>query len=248
MNQKANTQTICIVVAVFLLVALFFYFSRRVLTPFFIALALAYLLDPVTDRLESLKFSRTFSVLILMVGVFSLLLGAGLIIFPILKIQAEHLVLNLPNYIVMIEKWGQPLLGMIGDSDKIQGILNKELLKVGELPLKAVSSVTSFLWSSMTGLFNFILFLASLVIIPVAMFYLLRDYDSINEKLLNFIPSRHREQILGLMREMDEVLAGFVRGQLMVGLIMAGLYSVGLFVCGTPMSLFISLVAGLASP
>ena len=151
MNQKKNTQTIFAIVLVLLLVGVFFYFARRVLTPFFIALALAYLLDPVTDRLESLKVSRTFSVLILMVGVFSLLLGAGLIIFPILKIQAEHLVLNLPNYLVMIEKWGQPLLGMIGDSDKIQTVLNKELLKVGELPLKAVSSVTSFLWSSMNG-------------------------------------------------------------------------------------------------
>ena len=247
MNQKKNTQTIFAIVLVLLLVGVFFYFARRVLTPFFIALALAYLLDPVTDRLESLKFSRTFSVLILMVGVFSLLLGAGLVIFPILKIQAEHLVLNLPNYIVMIEKWGQPLLGMIGDSDKIQGVLNKELLKVGELPLKAVSSVTSFLWSSMTGLFNFILLLVSLVIIPVAMFYLLRDYDSINKKLLDFVPLRYREIVLQLMREMDEVLAGFVRGQLMVGLIMTGLYSVGLFVCDTPMSLFIGLVAGLAN-
>ena len=247
MNQKTNTQTIYAIIVVLLLVVVFFYFSRRVLTPFFIALALAYLLDPVTDRLESLKISRTCSVLVLMVGAFSLLIGAGLLIFPMLRIQAEHLVHDLPSYIVVVEKWGQPILGMVGDSEKIQEILNKELLKVGELPLKAVSSLTSFLWASMAGLFNFILLLASFVIVPVAMFYLLRDYDSISKKLLNFIPSRHREQVLGLMREMDEVLAGFVRGQLMVGLIMAGLYSVGLFICGTPMSLFIGLVAGLAN-
>ena len=54
---------------------------------------------------------------------------------------------------MVLEKWGQPLLGMSGDSEKIQGILNKEFLKIGELPLKAVSSLTSFLWSSMAGLF-----------------------------------------------------------------------------------------------
>ena len=247
MNQKANTQTICIVVAVFLLVAFFFYFSRRVLAPFFVAFALAYLLDPATDRLESLKISRTFSVLILMAGGFLVVFGVGFLLFPMLKIQAEHLVYNLPNYIVVLEKWGQPLLGMSGDSEKIQGILNKEFLKIGELPLKAVSSLTSFLWSSMAGLFNFILLLASIIIVPVAMFYLLRDYDSISEKLLNFIPSRYRRRVLELMREMNEVLAGFVRGQLMVSLIMAGLYSVGLFSCGTPMSLFIGLMAGLAN-
>lgn len=247
MNKKNNTQLIIITSVIFLLIVVFFYFSRRVLTPFFIALALAYLLDPVADRLESLKISRAFSVLILMTVVFLLMLGFGLLVFPLLKIQAEYLSLNLPNYILLIEKWGQPLLGMIGDSEKIQGVLNKELLKFGELPLKAVSSFTSFLWSSMAGLFNFILFLASLIIIPVAMFYLLRDYDSINKKLIQFVPPRNRERILELMREIDGVLSGFVRGQLMVGLIMAGLYSAGLYACGTPMSLFIGLIAGLAN-
>jgi len=100
---------------------------------------------------------------------------------------------------------------------------------------------------SVAGLFSFILLLANLVIIPVVMFYLLRDYDLINKKMLSFVPARSREQVLSLIKEIDGVLAGFVRGQLMVGLIMAGLYSIGLFFCGTPMSLFIGLLAGLAS-
>ena len=60
MTRERNTQTIYFVVVGALLAVIFFYFSRRVLTPFFIAFALAYLLDPVTDRLESLKISRTF--------------------------------------------------------------------------------------------------------------------------------------------------------------------------------------------
>ena len=85
MDQKKNTQTIFVIVLVLLLVGLFFYFARRVLTPFFIAFFLAYLLDPITDRLEALRISRTFSVLILMLGVFSLLLGTGLLIFPDVK-------------------------------------------------------------------------------------------------------------------------------------------------------------------
>ena len=247
MTRERNTQTIYFVVAGALLVVIFFYFSRRVLTPFFIAFALAYLLDPVTDRLESLKISRTFAVLVLMAGVFSLVTGIGLLIFPLLKLQAEHLVSNLPDYIAIMQEWMYPLLGIVGEPEKIQGILNRELLKVGELPLKVISSITSILWGSVAGLFSFILLLANLVIIPVVMFYLLRDYDLINKKMLSFVPARSREQVLSLIKEIDEVLAGFVRGQLMVGLIMAGLYSIGLFFCGTPMSLFIGLLAGLAS-
>ena len=247
MTRERNTQTVYFVIVGVVLVVIFFYFSRRVLTPFFIAFALAYLLDPVTDRLESFKISRTFAVLVLMAGVFSLVTGIGLLIFPLLKLQAEHLVSNLPNYIAIIQEWMYPLLGVVGEPEKIQGILNRELLKVGELPLKVISSITSILWGSVAGLFSFILLLANFVIIPVVMFYLLRDFDLINKKLLSFVPARSREQVLSLIKEIDWVLAGFVRGQLMVGLIMAGLYSIGLFFCGTPMSLFIGLLAGLAS-
>ncbi len=247
MNRERNTQIIYFFIIGVLLAVILFYFSRRVLTPFFIAFALAYLFDPVTDRLESLKISRTFAVLILMTGIFLFVTGIGLLIFPLLKLQAEHLVHNLPGYIAVMQEWIYPLLGVVGDPEKIQGILNREFLKVGELPLKALSSVTSILWGSVAGLFNFILLLANLVIVPVAMFYLLRDYDLINKKVLDFAPARSREQVLSLIREMDGVLAGFVRGQLMVGLIMAGFYSVGLFFCGTPMSLFIGLLAGLAN-
>ena len=247
MTRERNTQTIYFFIVGVLLAVIFFYFSRRVLTPFFIAFALAYLLDPVTDRLESLKISRTFAVLVLMAGVFSLVTGIGLLVFPLLKLQAEHLVSNLPNYIAIMQEWMHPLLGVVGEPEKIQGILNRELLKIGELPLKVISSITSILWGSVAGLFSFILFLANLVIIPVVMFYLLRDYDLINKKMLSFVPARSREQVLSLIKEIDGVLADFVRGQLMVGLIMAGLYSIGLFFCGTPMSLFIGLLAGLAS-
>ena len=247
MTRERNTQTIYFFIVGVLLAVIFFYFSRRVLTPFFIAFALAYLLDPVTDRLESLKISRTFAVLVLMAGVFFLVTGIGLLIFPLLKLQAEHLVSHLPNYIAIMQEWMHPLLGVVGEPEKIQEILNRELLKIGELPLKVISSITSILWGSVAGLFSFILFLANLVIIPVVMFYLLRDYDLINKKMLSFVPARTREQVLSLIKEIDGVLADFVRGQLMVGLIMAGLYSIGLFFCGTPMSLFIGLLAGLAS-
>ncbi len=248
MEQNKNTQNIFLVAIAFLLAMVFLYFSRRVLTPFFIAFALAYLLDPVTDRMESWKMSRTLAVVVLMAGFFLLCLGAGLLLFPMLKLQAEHLAANLPGYLAVIQTWFEPLLEMTGgiEQGKVQDILNKEFMKAGELPLKAVTSITSFLWESVSGLFNVILLLANLIIIPVAMFYLLRDYDAINEKLFNLIPPRHRDQTLRLVKEMDGVLAGFVRGQLMVGLVMAGLYCIGLFACGTPMSLFIGLVAGLA--
>ena len=87
--------------------------------------------------------------------------------------------------------------------------------------------------------------LANLVIIPVVMFYLLRDFDAINNKLLALVPPRLQNEVEEVMRDIDQVLSRFVRGQLMVAGLMGLMYSAGLFLCDTPMSLSLGMMAGL---
>jgi predicted PurR-regulated permease PerM len=130
---------------------------------------------------------------------------------------------------------------------KIQQAVNEGMKIMGELPVQLLKNLTEFLWSSLSSLFNAILVAVNLFIIPVAMFYLLRDFDHINEKIANMIPPRIRDQFVDIFKEIDRVLSRFVRGQLMVATLMAGLYSVGLFACGTPMSLFVGILAGYAN-
>lgn len=249
MEQDKNRQNFFIAVTCVLLGLVLLYFSRRVVTPFLIAFGLAYLLDPMADRLESAKISRTLAVVILMGGFFLLCLGAGLLIFPMFRVQAENLVRDLPNYLGIVQDWIRPFLEKFSgvDPDQAQEILKKEMLKFGALPLKMFTHLTAFVWESISGLFNILLMMFNLVIIPVAMFYLLRDFDGINAKLLNLVPPRSREKALATVKDIDRVLAGFVRGQLMVALLMALLYCIGLFFCGTPMSIFIALIAGFAN-
>ncbi|MEE2987920.1 MAG: AI-2E family transporter [Nitrospinota bacterium] len=249
MEQEKSRQAVILTVIVSLIFLVLLYFSRRVVTPFVVAFALAYLLDPLADKLESFKISRTFSVFLLMGGFFFGCLGAGLLVFPMFRLQAESLIKDLPGYLAVVQEWIRPVLNQVSDLDpeKAQEILNRELIKFGELPLKILTHLTGFLWDSITGLFNIILMIANIVIIPVAMFYLLRDFDQINEKFFNLIPPRNRDKTREVVKDIDQVLAGFVRGQLMVALIMAFFYFVGLYLCGTPMSLFIAILAGLAN-
>jgi len=249
MDQKTNYQTFILALMVSVLLAVFLYYSRRVIMPFFIAFALAYLLDPLADRLENWKLSRTLSVVSLLLVFFVLMLGACLLIFPLLRVQAENLTQNLPVYIDVVQNWLRPFLEKVAglDQQKIQEILNEGMARFGELPLKILSFVSLFLWDSLSSVFSVILMVANLVIIPVVMFYLLRDFDKINEKVLSLVPPRFKEKTVETVREVDRVLASFVRGQLMVGLLMGLLYSIGLYAIGTPMSLFIGLVAGLAN-
>jgi predicted PurR-regulated permease PerM len=221
MERKTNYQAIFLALAIAALVTIFLYYARRVVIPFFVAFALAYLLDPLVDRMEKWRFSRT----------------------------AENLAKNLPRYIEVVQNWLRPVLEKVAglDQAKIQDLLNEGMARFGELPLKILTFVSSFLWDSLSNLFDMILMAANLVIIPVVMFYLLRDYDKIAEKILALIPARFKESIVDTVSEVDQVLANFVRGQLMVGFLMGALYSIGLYAVGTPMSLFIGFLAGFAN-
>lgn len=230
-------------------VLVFLYFARRVVTPFFIAFALAYLLDPIVDRLEKLKVSRTLAVLLLMVSFFALLLlGAG-ILAPMFQVQARQLAENLPDYIGVLRGALQPFLENVAglQSAHFQEIVDLGLRKFGELPLQIVSKAASFLWGSISNLFAAVIMAFNIFIIPVATFYFLRDFDRIGEKIANLVPPRFREKTRDLVVEIDGVLSKFVRGQLMAASFMALLYSLGLYLCGTPMSFFIGAVAGFAN-
>lgn len=227
----------------------FLYLARRVMTPFFIAFALAYLLDPLVDKMEKWKLSRTPAVILLLTLFFLVTLAGTAVLVPLFRVQMEHLAANLPDYLQTLQDWGRPLIENIAwlEPGKIQEAINEGMKKMGELPVQLLGNLTDFLWTSLSSLFNAILIAVNIFIIPVAMFYLLRDFDHINGKIANMVPPRIREQFIDIFKEIDRVLSRFVRGQLMVATLMAGLYSAGLFACGTPMSLLIGILAGYAN-
>ena len=249
MNQEKNKNLLLISVAVTLVVCVVLYFSRRVVAPFFIAFALAYLLDPLVDRLAGCKLSRTLSVLVLMLGFFFLVLGSGILLVPIFSMQAESLAKNIPVYVGVFQEWFRPILDMISGLDpaRVEAFVNEGMSRIGELPIKVLQFSSKFIWGSISNLFNIVLMFANLVIIPVVMFYLLRDFDSINEKLLKLVPPRFQVKTKDIVLEIDQVLSSFVRGQLMVAGLMGTMYSIGLYLCDTPMSLSLGMMAGIVN-
>ena len=249
MDRDKNKNLFLISVIVFLVICILLYFSRRVAAPFFIAFALAYLMDPLVDKMARKGVSRSVSVLFLMVAFFLLLVVACILFIPILSTQTDNLMQNIPVYIGIFQDWIRPLLDMVKglDPEKVEEILNEVLSRFGELPMKALQFSGKLLWGSISNLFNIILMIANLVIIPVVMFYLLRDFDSINKRLLALIPPRLQEKTRELVLEIDQVLSSFVRGQLVVVALMGLMYAFGLFLCDTPMSLSLGLMAGLVN-
>ena len=247
MDQEKNKNLLLISLSLGIIICVLLYFSRRVVAPFFIAFALSYLLDPLVDKIQSRGISRTASVLLLMVVFFILVVFAGAFLVPLLSMQTESLARHIPTYILIFQDLLSPLLDMIKGFDpiKVEEVLNEGLSRFGELPMKALRFSGKLLWGSISNLFNIILIIANLVIIPVVMFYLLRDFDSINKRLFSLIPPRFQEKTHVIIFEIDQVLSSFVRGQMMVIVLMGIMYAFGLFLCDTPMSLSLGLLAGL---
>ncbi len=225
------------------------YATRQILAPFVIAFIIAYALDPLVDKLEEWKLPRTMAIVFFLLSILIILTLTGMIVFPVIKLQVEKLVGDMPDYTVTIQQWFSPIFENVIKEDpaRIKESISNLMEKLGNIPPKLLASTSSLLWSGFSGMLNFIITLINLIIIPIACFYLLKDIDPIKEKIKALIPTRYKETVFDLMQETNEVLGGFIRGQLTVAVILAVFYSIGLFIIGTPMSIVIGIVAGLAN-
>ncbi len=224
------------------------YSARGVLYPFVIAFFIAYLFDPVADFLESKGMSRNLAViLVFSVGVI-LLLTLLLFLAPLVISQIESLTTSIPKYISVLSEKLRPILEQVdlGGREKIEKQAAELLTAFGDMPLKIARSVSSWFLSRISNVIGMLVVAINLLIIPVASFYLLRDFDNIINKIKSAIPPRFLPKVEDLTKRIDAVLSGFVRGQMIVASITALLLSAGLFAIGTPMGIVIGLVAGIA--
>lgn len=223
------------------------YLLSPILIPFFLAAFLAYLGDPVVDRLESRGRSRTFSVII----VFCMMALSGLIlliiILPQLERQITGLVTRIPEFISWVQDnvlpWLSVRLGLDPESldlSTIKSAFANNMKDIGGIMGRM------FLKLSQSGQLLMTWF-AYLALIPVVTFYLLRDWDLLLGKIHDMIPRSEEKLVCKLARQCDNVLAEFLRGQLLVMLAQALIYSIGLWIVGLEFALLIGLLAGLVS-
>ena len=231
----------------FIFCGFLFYLLRPILTPFLCGAFLAYLGDPLADKLAKLNFSRNGAVITVFVSFTILMLVVVLFLIPTINSQISNLMLKMPEYLEWIKSHtGDTLLRFIGiengelNSEKIQAILKNNL---GDS-----SKIASFFVGSIQGSFN-ILFTLTLYIflIPVVTFYLLRDWDILIAKINSLIPKKHLATVRTLAIQSDTVLAGFMRGQFSVMMALGIIYSVGLSIIGLDMAIAIGMFAGMVS-
>ncbi len=233
-------------VALFLIGWLIYQLSP-ILSPFLVGILLAYLGDPLVDRLERWKLSRTWGV-ILVFTLFTLLcLLLLLVLVPMLGKQLMHLYELAPLGLDWLQltalPWVQARFGLDDDFWRVD-----QLKSAFSANLGSTKDVVAIILSQATASSIALLaWLANLLLVPVVCFYLLRDWDLIMAKLRTLLPRRREDTVMALMRECHEVIGAFLRGQLLVMLALAVVYSAGLMLVGVELGLLIGVLAGLAS-
>jgi len=226
---------------------LLLYLLSPILMPFFAAALLAYLGDPIADRLEALKLPRTLAVVIVFVSLLLLLLALLFLLVPLLEHQISYLLSNFPKYVDIVQNRFLPgIASRLGidptaiDLASIKTAISQHFDKTGGVMAKVLASVTS---SGMA----LVAWLANLVLIPVVTFYLLRDWDIMTGRIREMLPRQYEPVIVRLAQESDQVLAAFLRGQFMVMLALGIIYSTGLWFIDLKLALLIGMLAGLVS-
>ncbi len=219
---------------------------RGVLLPFVIGMAVAYFLDPVNDRLERLGLSRTLATTVLTIAFLIVVFLAIGFLLPALQRQLIDFLANLPGYFQTIKEWAQPAI-----ERWMSGLAPEDVKRiedaVGSFSGRGIQYVLGLVGNLWAGGMALVGFLGVLFITPVVTFYLLRDWDSLLKRVDGWLPVRHAETIRQQARLIDETLAGFVRGQGMVCLILAAYYGAGLSIAGLDFGLVVGLAAGLIS-
>ncbi len=251
MNKHTNTVWLVAVLSVFGII----YLLGPILTPFLIAAILAYIANPLVNKIEAIQFhstrakfsfklSRTIATLLVLLFLFAVLIIILLIMIPLLQHEIVQLSQKIPVYLnaakTNLEPWLQKNFGVSADIDpaQIQAILTENWKTTGNFAKSIALSLSSH---GMTV----IGWLGNLVLIPLVLFYLLVDWNILLQKISALLPRSLLGKTQEVGADIDAVLAEFLRGQLTVMLLMSVFYATGLWLVGLEFALPIGILSGL---
>ncbi|MCH9680243.1 MAG: AI-2E family transporter [Deltaproteobacteria bacterium] len=225
------------------------YLLRGALTPVFFAFLIAYMLDPVIDRFEARGYSRAVGIAVML----TVVLGGMALFFVLVLPGALHdlgvLVRDLPQLAQRLLHRLDPWLATMGLEipDNFGKALESLQLDAPELARQAAKPLGAIAKTVLGGTMSLLGALAGLVLVPVFAAYLLYDFDRITAAIGALVPGRYRALVVDIAHDVDGVLGEFIRGQLIVMLILAVLYSVTYALLGVRLAVLIGVVAGLLS-
>ncbi len=218
----------------------------EVLTPFVAGMALAYFLDPLADRLEAWGLPRLAATTLILSFAVVLFLAIFLLLAPLLAQQVSLFMEALPQHVAtLVRLFDANAPQWLKDALASATLNGTE--KAPELAARAagwLAAVLKSVWSGSMALFNL---LSLLVITPIVLFYMLNDWDRMVAVIDTWLPRHHAQTVRAIATDIDAAMAGFIRGQGVVCLVLGLFYATALVAAGLHFGLLIGLAAGFLS-
>ncbi len=225
------------------------YTLRSVLTPLFLAFAIAYMLDPVIDRFEAWKIPRPAGIAIVLLGLLGSLATFVALVLPVVASDVATVASELPGKISALITSADPWLTAHGI--KVPHTTTEWMERLGANANDSVSSMLApaggILTALVAGGYSVVGSVVAALVVPVLSIYLLNDFDRITAAVRGHLPRRYRRVITEYAREIDSALSHFLRGQLTVMAIMGALYGTAYAILGVRLALPIGLISGTFS-
>lgn len=242
-TEAAPAQYLLLLAAV-LLLTLLAWLLAPILTPFVGGMLLAYMGDPIVDRLQARGIGRIYGVLLVFFLLLLLLAVTLLVTLPLLGREIAAFIKQLPVLLTWLQEVSLPWLERLGldpaqlNLPQLQEVLLANWQDLGAYTTKVLAEVTK------SG-FALLAFVANLVLLPVVAFYILKDWDRFTGQLHHLLPVSLQPRALRLAKECDEVLSAFLRGQLLIMICLGAFYSLGLSWLGLESALLIGILSGI---
>ena len=223
---------------------LLIYLLSPILTPFLLAGIIAYIFNPLVTKIELWKINRSLGAILIMAFLLCILTALIIIITPLFERKISLLIEKMPVYLETIRSglvpWLETQLGtnLQLDAAQLKLVLQQHWQDTGGVLAKLIPSIQSSGVATME-------FVLNMLLMPVVLFYLLRDWAHLIKLIDETIPRHWHEQVNELANASDKVLAEFLRGQLSVMLIMSFCYVTGLWMVGLEFALPIGIIAGV---
>jgi predicted PurR-regulated permease PerM len=231
-----------------LLVVLYVVYIYRVdigsiLKPFLFSAVLAYILNPLVEVFERRNIKRIYSVLIVYLIFTALILLFVFILIPRLVKDIKILVVNLPYYSVHIQGRMKEFQNSYINSNLPQGlkdIIDENIITLQNMIITALQSTLDVAVNTFSKILN-------IVIIPILVFYMLKDAEYFKNQCMLLMPKRHRNKAILLFRDIDNAFGKFIRGQIIVALFVSILTTLALAILNVKYAVFLGLFSGIAN-
>ncbi|RZA28425.1 MAG: AI-2E family transporter [Lysobacteraceae bacterium] len=230
----------------FLVAILLLWVFRTILLPFVLGMTLAYLLNPLVNLMQRVRIPRALASAVVLFLVLAVILGLVLMLVPLVSTQVAGLVLRLPAYIGdlqhLVQEWAPQLNDWLGPQRAAQ--LEASLADMIGTSVELIGSLAAQAAQSGFGVLST---LVVLFITPVVAFYLLVDWDGMIKRVDTLLPRQHRDEIRGVLGQIDRAMAGWLRGQGSVIVVLCVYYCTALWLVGLDFGIAIGLIGGILS-